>query len=71
SPDEDWARGYPHEMQDFMECVAFDREPLSGATLARDVVEVVYAAYLSAESGRRIDLPVSGRAGGSRGGAVG
>ena len=58
APDEDWVRGYPQEMQDFMECVASGREPLSGGALARDVVEVVYAAYLSAESGRRVDLPV-------------
>jgi predicted dehydrogenase len=57
SPDEDWIRGYPHEMQDFLECVADDREPLSDGVLGRDVVEVVYAAYLSAETGRRVDLP--------------
>ncbi|MEQ4207250.1 Gfo/Idh/MocA family oxidoreductase [Actinopolymorpha sp. B9G3] len=59
APDEDWVRGYPQEMQDFCECVTYDREPLSDATLARDVVEVIYAAYLSAETGRRINLPVS------------
>ncbi len=65
SPDEDWVRGYPHEMQDFMECVAFDRAPLSDGALARDVVEVVYAAYLSAESGRRVDLPFTRHQGGT------
>ena len=55
-PDEDWMTGYPAELQDFMECVALGREPVSGAPLARDVLAVVYAAYLSAAEGRRIDL---------------
>jgi predicted dehydrogenase len=55
-PDEDWMTGYPAEIQDFVESVAFDREPLSGAPLARDVTAVIYAAYLSATEGRRVDL---------------
>lgn len=56
SPDEDWARGYPQEMQDFMECVADGRKPVSGLDLATDVVEVIYAAYQSAEAGQRVSL---------------
>jgi predicted dehydrogenase len=59
SPDEDWARGYPQEMQDFVECVASGRQPVSDLTLARQVVEVIYASYVSAEQGRRIDLTTS------------
>jgi predicted dehydrogenase len=55
-PNEDWSNGYPHEMQDFMESVAFGREPLSGAPLARDVTAVIYGAYVSAAEGRRVDL---------------
>ena len=58
SPDEHWASGYPQELQDFMECVAQDREPLSGWTLARDVVAVIYAAYVSAEEGRKVAVPL-------------
>ena len=58
SPDEHWASGYQHEMQDFCECIAQDREPLSGWTLARDVVAVIYAAYVSAEEGRRVEVPL-------------
>ena len=49
-------RGYMGEMQDFMECVAFDREPLSGFQLAYDITKVTYAAYLSAEEGRRFEF---------------
>jgi predicted dehydrogenase len=57
SPDEDWVRGYPQEMEDFVEALLADREPVSGILLARDVVEVIYAAYQSAEEGRRVELP--------------
>jgi len=55
-PDEDWMSGYPQEIQDFVECIAYGREPLSGAALARDVTAVIYAAYLSAAEGRRVGL---------------
>ncbi|HBR29451.1 MAG TPA: oxidoreductase [Firmicutes bacterium] len=56
SPDEDWMRGYPQEMQDFVEAVYFGREPISDGELGRQVVQATYAAYLSAEQGKRIDL---------------
>ncbi len=56
SPDEDWVRGYPQEMQDFAECVAWERAPASDLTIAAQVVDIIYAAYLSAEKGARIDL---------------
>ena len=56
APDEDWITGYPQEIQDFVEAVADDREPLSGALLARDVIAVVFGAYVSAWEGRRVDL---------------
>ena len=56
NPDEEWMLGYPQEMQDFMEAVAFDRAPLSDLELAKQVVEVVYAGYLSMEERRKIAL---------------
>lgn len=56
SADEEHAQGYSHEIQDFVEAVADDREPVSGAPLACEVVLVTYAAYLSAAEGRRVDL---------------
>ncbi len=56
SPDEDWMRGYPQEMQDFAESFIEDREPISNGELGRQVVKVIYAGYLSAESGRKILL---------------
>lgn len=57
SPDEHWASGYSQEIQDFAECIAHGREPLSGWLLARDVVAVIFAAYVSAAEGRRVDVP--------------
>ena len=42
-------RGYVGEMQDFVECVAYGRRPLSGFDLAFETVKVIYAAYQSAE----------------------
>ena len=57
SPEEDWMRGYPQELEDFIEAIRERREPLSGALLAREVVEVIYAGYVSAASGRRVELP--------------
>lgn len=56
APDEDWVRGYPQEMQDFVECVAQGRQPVSGLQLAAQVVDVIYAGYVSAVEGRRVDL---------------
>jgi predicted dehydrogenase len=56
APEEDWMRGYPQELEDFVDAIRERREPLSGAALARDVVEVIYAGYLSAARGRRVEL---------------
>jgi predicted dehydrogenase len=59
---DDWISGYPQEMQDFMEAVAYKRPPVSDLSLACDVLEVIYTSYLSAEEGRRIDLQTRPRA---------
>lgn len=56
SPDEEWVRGYPQEMQDFIECVAYERHPVSDLTIAAQVGDIIYASYLSAEQGVRIDM---------------
>ena len=54
--EEEWTRGYLQEMQDFMECVAFGRQPLADINLAFDTIQATYAAYWSAEEGKRIKL---------------
>ena len=49
-------RGYMGELQDFMEAVAYDRAPASDFDLAYETTKIMYAAYQSAEEGRRVDL---------------
>ncbi len=58
SINEDFMNGYPQEIEDFVRCVLEpERQPLSDGELGLDVVRVTYAAYWSAEEGRRIVLP--------------
>jgi predicted dehydrogenase len=54
--EEEWTRGYLQEIQDFMECAAFGREPKAGVDLAYETIKINYAGYWSAEDGRRIVL---------------
>ncbi|MGJ8453815.1 Gfo/Idh/MocA family protein [Pseudothermotoga sp. U03pept] len=56
SADEFWARGYPQEMKDFALSVLENREPASGFDLAKQTVQVIYAAYLSAELQRKVKI---------------
>ncbi|HYB20475.1 MAG TPA: Gfo/Idh/MocA family oxidoreductase [Thermodesulfobacteriota bacterium] len=56
SPDEDWVRGYPQELEDFVDCLLTGGEPVSGLDLAVETAKAIYAAYLSAEKGMRIEL---------------
>ena len=49
-------RGYLGELQEFMEAVAYDRSFDSGFDLAYETAKVMYAAYQSAEEGRRIEF---------------
>lgn len=42
-------RGYTGEMQDFMEAVAYNRQPVSDYAVAKETTMVMYAAYLSAQ----------------------
>ena len=54
--EEEWTRGYLQEIQDFMECVATGRQPLSDLALAYETIKVNYAGYWAAEEGRRVAL---------------
>ena len=49
-------RGYLGEMRDFIRCLDTGKEPESGFPLARDVIRIIYAAYLSAQEGRAVTL---------------
>lgn len=54
--EEEWTRGYLQEIQDFMECAATGRQPLSDLALAYETIKVNYAGYWAAEDGRRVVL---------------
>ena len=49
SPDEDWATGYPQEIEAFYRTIAYGDEPESDSHLAADTISTIYSAYLSAE----------------------
>lgn len=59
SVDEEYLLGYPQEIRDFVACVAQDREPRATGRLGLEVVQIIYAAYQSAEEGRRVLLSIS------------
>ena len=54
--DEETARGYVGELQDFMECVATGRKPQSDFRLAYDSIRAIYAAYWSDGEGVRVNF---------------
>lgn len=54
--DEQISRGYVGEMQDFMECIAHNRKPLSGFSLAYETIKAVYMAYCAAEERKSVVL---------------
>ncbi|MFX0099444.1 MAG: Gfo/Idh/MocA family protein [Candidatus Hodarchaeota archaeon] len=56
-PSEDWMTGYPHEMEDFMHCILENKQPESDLDLAIWSTKVFYSAYLSAETGQRVEIP--------------
>ena len=54
--EEEWTRGYLQEIQDFVECVATGRQPLSDLALAFETTRVNYVGYWAADEGRRVML---------------
>jgi len=56
SPDEDWMQGYPQEVADFVYAIREKRPAKVGIAIARETTLVLYAAYVSAEEGCRVEL---------------
>jgi len=50
-------QGYPHELKHFIGCVREDTTPLLTGEDGRAVLEIIYAAYASAGTGKKISLP--------------
>lgn len=55
--EEIWNYGFVHEMAHFVDCVKNDKTPLVTGGDARAVMEVLFAAYESAGTGRKVALP--------------
>ena len=55
--EEAWNYGFPQEFAHFVDCVADDGEPLETGEDGRAVLEIIFAAYRSAASGRKVKLP--------------
>lgn len=46
---DDFLRGYFSEIQDFMECIYYDRQPQCGFELAKEAIELIYRGYCASE----------------------
>ena len=55
--EEAWNYGFPQELEHFVDCVADDTEPLVTGRDGREALRMVFAAYESAGTGRRIEFP--------------
>ena len=52
-----WNYGFPQEMQHFIDVLHGKCEPLETAEDGRVVLEALFAAYASAGTGRKVELP--------------
>jgi myo-inositol 2-dehydrogenase/D-chiro-inositol 1-dehydrogenase len=55
--EEVWNYGFPQEMQHFIDCVQHGRQPLVTGEDGKATLEAIYAAYESARTGRKVELP--------------
>jgi hypothetical protein len=63
APDEDYTQGHRAMVQDFVESVAEGRAQKSEGDLGRDVIRLVYGAYVSAAEGAASSCPAIHRPG--------
>jgi predicted dehydrogenase len=59
--EEAFNQGYPQELAHFADCVLNDKQPVVTAEDGRAVLEMIYAAYESARTGRKVELPFSAK----------
>lgn len=55
--EEAFNQGYPQELSHFIRCVREDETPCVTGEDGRAVLEIIYAAYASARSGAKVNLP--------------
>jgi predicted dehydrogenase len=59
--EEIWNYGFPQEIQHFARCVQGKETPIETGEDGREVLKIIYAAYESAGTGKRIDWPYAPR----------
>ncbi|MFA6034046.1 MAG: Gfo/Idh/MocA family oxidoreductase, partial [Myxococcota bacterium] len=55
--DWNWENGYPQEMMHFIDCIKTGAAPIEGAEDGKICLEIMLAAYHSAGTGRKVELP--------------
>lgn len=55
--EEAWNYGFPQEMEHFVDCVLQDKEPLVTGEDGKAVLEIIFAAYQSAATGSKVEMP--------------
>ena len=55
--EEIWNYGFPQEFEHFVDCVKNNKEPIVTGEDGKAVLEVIFAAYESAGTGRKVMLP--------------
>jgi len=55
--EEAWNYGFPQEMAHFIDCIANDQQPMETGEDGRAVLEVIFAGYESAATGKKITFP--------------
>ncbi len=53
---DEFVRGYNNQMKDFLECIYYDRQPISNFILGSYTIKLVYAAYAAAEKQQSIKI---------------
>ena len=55
--EEIWNYGFPQEFAHFVDCVKYDKKPAVTGEDGRAVLEVIFAAYESAGTNKKVFLP--------------
>jgi myo-inositol 2-dehydrogenase/D-chiro-inositol 1-dehydrogenase len=56
--EENWNYGFPQEMSHFVDCIRKGTRPEATGEDGRAVLEIIFAAYLSAGTGKKVTLPL-------------
>ena len=55
--EERWNYGFPQEMEHFVDCVKNDKQPLETGEDGKIALEMIFAAYESVRTGKKIEMP--------------